>query len=69
VLIGKVKLQGGPGKLAELMGLLDESEFWFDRRDAVTLGDGRLAGVTSRLRPPAASPSPEVAGSWISGAC
>ena len=27
---GKVAIQGDPGKLAELMGLLDEFEFWFD---------------------------------------
>lgn len=30
VLSGKVKLEGDPGKLAELTGLLDEFEFWFD---------------------------------------
>jgi alkyl sulfatase BDS1-like metallo-beta-lactamase superfamily hydrolase len=27
---GRVTIEGDPGKLAELMGLLDEFEFWFD---------------------------------------
>ena len=27
---GQLTLDGDPGKLAELMGLLDEFEFWFD---------------------------------------
>jgi alkyl sulfatase BDS1-like metallo-beta-lactamase superfamily hydrolase len=30
VMSGRVKLEGDPGKLAELMGLLDDFEFWFD---------------------------------------
>ena len=27
---GQVTMEGDPGKLAELVGLLDEFEFWFD---------------------------------------